>query len=75
MAAAPFELTIISPKLIHPTEGWDKGARTELSAYDALIVGTAMGRAWGFVDTRIMPATLEAALTATVQDLPFLAGR
>ena len=66
---------VATQKFIHPGAGWDKGACTKLSPQDASIVGTAMGRAWGFVGTRIMSGTLEAALTATVEDLPFLAGR
>ena len=60
---------------LRPAAGWDTGARTELSAYDGLIVSTAMGRAWGYQGGRIIPSALEAALTATVEDLPFLAGR
>lgn len=51
-----------------------KDAVTFLSAADQTICLTAIGRAVGF-PARIDVAALEAALAATLADLPFLAGR
>lgn len=74
--ASPFELELVSAKLVKPSgSGGQLGSNTPLSCYDAITVLTATVRAWGFEGGRIEPRALEAALAATLSDLPFLAGR
>jgi len=50
-------------------------ACTHLSPFDSIILMTSVSRAWAFPGARIDAGVLEAAMQATLTDLPFLAGR
>ncbi|EFN51956.1 hypothetical protein CHLNCDRAFT_139630 [Chlorella variabilis] len=73
LGPGPFQLELVSEKLIKPPAV--SSARTELACLDQVNVITCTTRAWGWQGGRLDAAALEAALRATVTDLPFLAGR
>ncbi|PSC71001.1 Histone acetyltransferase GCN5 [Micractinium conductrix] len=83
VASEPVSLEVVKQTLIKPDtaggggggDGGGAAERTALSSFDQTIVATAIGRALGYPGQRIDATTLEAALQATVTDLPFLAGR
>lgn len=70
-ALAP--LKTVSEKVVTPSER--RQGRTTLSCLDAVNAITATARAWGFQGARLSVEALEAGLQATIDDLPFLAGR
>ena len=71
--AASGTLTDAAPKGTAPES--TASERTALSCYDQTMARSAVGRALGYPGQRIEAAALEAALQATLADLPFLAGR
>jgi hypothetical protein len=71
----PVISTTVLERVIQPSQPQGRQGRTALSCLDQVNVITATARAWGFQGGRLDVAALEAGLQATVDDLPFLAGR
>lgn len=69
------QLVPVFEQILKPSRPEGRQGETALSPLDQVNVITATARSWGFPGSRLVVAALEAALQATIDDLPFLAGR
>ncbi|KAL4857541.1 hypothetical protein ACK3TF_002400 [Chlorella vulgaris] len=75
LGPAPMQLVPVFEQILKPSRPEGRQGETALSPLDQVNVITATARSWGFPGSRLVVAALEAALQATIDDLPFLAGR